>query len=58
MLRKCTARLSVRLAYHKRYPITFFLTKYIPLKYNYKIYNKKLIIIIKVFKNKIRIIRF
>jgi len=28
----------------------FFLAKYIPVKYNYKIYDKELIAIIKVFK--------
>ena len=28
----------------------FFLAKYIPTEYNYEIYNKELIAIIKVFK--------
>ena len=32
------------------YPVTFFLIKYIFIEYNYKIYNKELIVIIKVFK--------
>ena len=32
-------------------PVAFFFTKYFTLKYNYKIYNKKLLVIVKALKN-------